>query len=50
MVSDWLQLISEGKTARMLADLSHVVDELNVRARDALIEQGKVERRGRCGM
>jgi ATP-dependent exoDNAse (exonuclease V) alpha subunit len=46
MVSDWLGHIEAGQTAKMVADSNRAVDDLNIRARDALVKQGKVARKG----
>ncbi len=47
MVGDWLDLLDQGRDARMLATENAVVDELSLLARAQLIERGTVDRKGR---
>jgi hypothetical protein len=44
LVADWLELVEEGQVARMFADTNHVVDDLNTRARAALLQTGRISR------
>jgi conjugative relaxase-like TrwC/TraI family protein len=47
MVDRWLELRDAGADVTMLGSENAVVDELNARARHALVARGEVDRRGR---
>lgn len=46
MLGDWLDLIDQGQTARMLADTNRIVSDLNIQARHALRDRGVVAKGG----